>query len=155
MDEWNTRNAKGEVIDMNVSVSYGLWKEVSDFFSHIVRPCKDCIRGNRVRCWESRCSVFRFRGIASRVEAVGLSMPNFESEPRHVAVEREIVERLRAIGKPIRPRDLRLATTISKVNKCHAIRRLIRRGVVKEIFTEGFQRMILLSSETTKGEQEK
>ena len=130
---------------MSVNISYNLWREIMDFFARLVSPCKECVRGNKIRCWESRCPVFRFRGIAGRVESASAAyLQRPQTEQQHVAVEREIVEKLTAIGRPITPRELMLTTTNSKVNKCHAIERLIRRGVVKEIRNDGGSRKILL-----------
>lgn len=135
---------------MNVSVNYGLWKEVSGFFSAIVRPCKDCLRGNPNHCWESRCSVFKFRGIAFRVGKVSETLSQSVRVRPHLEVENEILEKLGRIDGPVRPRDLYLQSTNSKVNKCHAISRLIRKKKIDEIRAEDGSRMILLHKKEPK-----
>ena len=96
------------------AVPTALWREVRDFFAALVAPCKDCVRGNPLRCWYGDCAAFRFRDLARRIE--GVSLHATVRIPRHVLVENEILDALRSYGMPIYPSQLVLTTTNSKAN---------------------------------------
>lgn len=120
-----------------------LWKDVRDFFAALVAPCKDCARGNPVRCWRADCAAFKYRDLARRVESVASHAAI--RVPRHVLVENEIVEALRRYGEPIYPSMIVLRTTNSKANKRNAIDRLVRQGRVIEERINDYTRKISLS----------
>ena len=129
---------------MSVTVDMELWRDISDFFSAIVAPCKECLRGNPVKCWEAQCAAFRFRGIARRIKDVNVSTAELVKVPHFIVIENEIIEKLSLMKRPVRPKDIRLRSTNNKVDKCHAIKRLIKKGIVKEIVPEKGSRLILL-----------
>lgn len=119
-----------------------LWRDVRDFFASLVAPCKECVRGNPVRCWESRCAAFQFRDLARRIKAVHCGVP--VRVPRHVLVENEILDALRRYGIAVYPSQIQLTTTHSKANKRNAIDRLVRQGRVVEERINSYTRKISL-----------
>ena len=112
------------------TVPTALWRDIHDFFSAIVAPCKNCVRGNPVRCWQSECPAFQFRDIARRVEESSVSVT--VRVPKHILVENEILEALRRYGTAAYPSQIILSSTRSKANKRNAIDRLVRKGLVVE-----------------------
>lgn len=125
-----------------------LWHDVRDFFAALVAPCKDCMRGNPVRCWESRCAAFQFRDLARRIESAHGGVP--VHVPRHVLVENEILDALHRCGIAVYPSQIVLSSTHSKANKRNAIDRLVRQGRVIEERINSYTRKISLPT-TTKG----
>ena len=130
------------------AIPTALWHDVRDFFAALVAPCKDCVRGNLVYCWESRCAAFQFRNLARRIEAADGRTP--VRIPRHVLVENEILDVLRRYGIAVYPSQILLTTTRSKANKRNAIDRLVRQGRVVEERINSYTRKISLPK-TTKG----
>lgn len=146
---------------MSVMIPSDIWKEVRGFFAALAAPCKDCVRGNTVRCWHSDCSAFQFRDIAHRIAAVNavsaqpVARPA-HATPRHVSVENEILEIIRSRfgGGPVYPSQIALSTTRSRVDKSHAISRLIKRGlVVEERINEYTRRISLPKNGNPKGKK--
>ena len=128
-----------------------LWQDIRDFFGALVRPCKDCVRGNPVSCWYGDCAAFQFRELARRIEAVGAHVA--VRVPRHVLVENEILEALRRHGVAVYPSQILLTSTRSKANKRNAIDRLVRQGRIVEERINSYTRKISLP--TTKGNPKK
>lgn len=123
-------------------VPSSLWHDIRGFFAVIVAPCKDCVRGNPVRCWHSECAAFRFRELARRVEGVHGSVQ--VRVPRHVLIENEVLAILRHYGEPVYPSMIVLTTTHSKANKRNAINRLVRKGLVVEQRVNSYTRLLSL-----------
>lgn len=130
------------------TIPTALWRDVRDFFAALVAPCKDCMRGNPVRCWESRCAAFQFRDLARRIESAHGGVP--VHVPRHVLVENEILDALHRYGIAVYPSQIVLSSTRSKANKRNAIDRLVRQGRVIEERINSYTRKISLPT-TTKG----
>jgi hypothetical protein len=124
------------------AVPVDLWRDIRDFFAALVAPCKECVRGNPVRCWYSGCAAFPFRDLARRIKAV--SFHATVHIPRHVLVENEILDALCRHGIPVYPSQLVLSSTNSKVNKSHAISRLIKQGRIVEERINSYTRKISL-----------
>ena len=124
------------------AVPANLWRDIRDFFAALVAPCKDCVRGNPIRCWQSDCAAFQFRDLARRIAAVSVHTP--VHIPHHVLVENEILDALYRYGVAIYPSQLVLSSTNSKVNKSHAISRLIRQGRIVEERINSYTRKISL-----------
>lgn len=134
---------------MSVSVQYDLWRSIVEFFSALVAPCKECVRGNPTRCWHSQCAAFRMRPLAYRVIEVGVPSANTaqnQTVPNHIAIDSEIVEKLSRYAYPVPASAIRLRSTNSRVKKCHAITRLIRHGIVEEVRLKGGGRLITLKN---------
>lgn len=136
---------------MSVAVSYELWNDICDFFATLVAPCKECVRGNPVRCWRSDCAAFPFRDLARRIVMVSAHAP--VHVPRHVAIENEILDALHRFGgMPVYPSQIILATTHSKVDKTRAISRLVRQGrIVEERINDYTRRISLPTNGNPKG----
>lgn len=133
------------------AVPTSLWRDVRDFFAPLVSPCKDCVRGNSVRCWQGDCPAFRFRDIARRIE--GVSLHAAVRIPRHVRVENEILDALLRHGEAVYPSQLVLTSTNSSVTKSHAISRLVRQGRIVEERINDYTRKISLPKRNPKDEQ--
>ena len=129
-----------------VEIPSDLWKDIRGFFLPLIAPCKDCVRGNLNRCWHSDCAAFQFRYLGMRIADIG---DNKVRKPHFAQIEDEIIDILRREGKPVYPSCIILATTKSKANKCSAINRLIRRGVIVETRINDYTRMISLKSNQT------
>jgi hypothetical protein len=136
---------------MSIAVPHELWNDIRDFFAALVASCKDCVRGNPIRCWNSDCAAFPFRDLARRIVAVSVHAP--VHVPRHVAVENEILDALhRCGGGPVYPSQIALTTTRSKVDKSHAISRLIKQGrIVEERINDYTRRISLPTNGNPKG----
>lgn len=128
------------------AVPVDLWRDIRDFFAALVAPCKECVRGNPVRCWYSGCAAFPFRDLARRIKAV--SFHTTVHIPRHVLVENEILDALCRHGIPVYPSQLVLSSTNSKVDKSHAISRLIKQGRIVEERINSYTRKISLPTTT-------
>ena len=134
--------------DGYVAVPPDVWNEVKGFFDSLVSQCKDCVRGNPVRCWNSNCKAFMFRSLARRIDA--LSPDTKVHVPRHVIVENEILDILRRYGKPVYPSMVVLTSTNSKTNKAHAITRLAKQGRIVVEQVNEYTRRISLPQDTQK-----
>lgn len=135
-----------------VLIPIRVWKDVRDFFSQIVSPCKECVRGNPVRCWYSQCAAFKYRPIARDVLAVPLhqSANSAPIIPTHVRVEQEILSALANFDCPITPATLKLRSTHSKAVKSKAISRLVKRGRIIEERIDNYIRYISLPTKKDK-----
>lgn len=127
-----------------------LWRDIVDFFSTIVAPCKDCLRGNLHNCWESRCAAFQFRSLARRILVASSNGQSYVRTPQSVEVEKEILELLSKYGKPIYPSMLILNSTHSRANKRNAINRLVKRGEIIEERINSYTRMLSLPPKPNK-----
>lgn len=126
---------------MNTIVPTRLWKEICDLFVALVAQCKDCVRGNPVRCWYSNCAAFPYRDLARRIVAVKYNMVSLA---HWMVVENEILATLKTIGRPVSPSALRLDSTRSKAVKHAAINRLVRKRCIVETRTGDHSRLISL-----------
>lgn len=135
-----------------IAVPPDVWLEVKGFFDSLVAPCKDCVRGNPVRCWNSGCRAFGFRSLARRIDALS---PNTKVHmPRHVLVEDEILDILRRYGKPVYPSMVVLTTTNSKTVKSNAITRLAKQGrIVVEQVNEYTRKISLPTNQDTQNKE--
>ena len=129
------------------TVPSDVWREVKDFFACLVTPCKDCCRGNPIKCWHSKCPAYQFRNIARRVAST-LEHGTLRIQ-RHTLIENEILDILNRFNGPVYPSQLVLSTTNSKANKFTAINRLVREGRIVEERINEYTRKISLP--TTKG----
>lgn len=133
------------------AVPVDLWRDIRDFFAALVAPCKDCVRGNSIRCWNSDCAAFPFRDLARRIVAMSAHAPIHV--PRHIAIENEILDAMHRFGGgPVYPSQIALTTTRSKVDKSHAISRLIKQGrIVEERINDYTRRISLPKTGNPKG----
>ena len=120
-------------------------------FGALVAQCKDCVRGNPVKCWNPNCPTFKFRALARRIDALS---PNTKVHvPNHVLVEDEILDILRRYGKPVYPSMVVLTSTNSKVNKAHAITRLAKQGRIVVEQVNDYTRLISLPNQDTQNKE--
>lgn len=132
--------------DGYIAVPPDVWGEIKGFFDTLVVQCKDCIRGNPLRCWHSGCPVFRFRNLARRIDS--LSPDTKVHIPQYIIVENEILEILRRYGKPVYPSMVVLTSTNSKACKSNAITRLAKQGRIVVEQVNDYTRRISLPQET-------
>ena len=134
--------------DGYIAVPPDVWYEIKRFFDALVAPCKDCVRGNIVKCWIAKCPAHKFRSLARRIDAF---TPDTKAHiPHHVQVENEILDILCRYAKPVYPSMVILSTTNSKTCKSNAITRLAKQGriVIEQI--NDYTRKISLPNQTTK-----
>lgn len=127
-----------------VEIPSDIWRDVCGFFEQIISPCKECVRGNTVKCWHSDCAAFKFRPLARDVLSV--TTQHATLTPAHIRVENEILEALKGFDRPVHPAALKLWTTNSRAVKSKAISRLVRRGLIKEERNGKYTRYISLTN---------
>lgn len=127
-----------------VEIPSNVWRDVCGFFEQIISPCKECVWGNIVKCWQSKCAAFKFRPLARDVLSV--TTQHAALPPNHIRVENEILQALKGFGRPVHPADLKLWTTNSRAVKSKAISRLVRRGLIREERSGKYTRYISLTN---------
>lgn len=134
-----------------IAVPPDVWYEIKSYFDGLVAQCKDCVRGNPLKCWNPGCKAFMHRNLARRIDA--LSPDTKVHIPRHVLIEDEIIDILGRYGKPVYPSMVVLTSTNSAVNKAHAITRLVEQGRIVVEKVNDYTRKISLPQHTQNNEQ--